>query len=91
MNSKQNYHKDPLAVKLRALDDCENIPLSEQTVFATHILLQKARQAKNITQSELANKLSIHKNILKDYESGYVLPSKIIIRQIEKILSVKIL
>jgi ribosome-binding protein aMBF1 (putative translation factor) len=53
-------------------------------------VIQQARVTKKLSQSDLAKKINIQANIIKDYENGNVIPNKKILRLIESQLGIKI-
>ena len=54
------------------------------------IALQKARQAKNMTQKEFAQKLGVKVNDVNLYESGKLIPPGNIISKMNKTLGIKL-
>lgn len=52
--------------------------------------IQQARCAKKLSQADLAKKICVQANIIKDYESGNIIPNKKIIRLINTHLGIKI-
>lgn len=53
-------------------------------------LIQKARTQKKLSQVDLAKKINVQSNIIKDYETGNIIPNKKIIRLINQQLNIKI-
>jgi putative transcription factor len=65
-------------------------PVPEEMKKETCMAIQKARQAKKITQKDLAFLLNLQPKIINDYESGKAIPDCKIIRKMEKVLCVKL-
>lgn len=51
--------------------------------------IQQARCANKLTQQDLANKLSIKKNIINDLESGKMPYNKAFVNKVKRILGIK--
>ena len=70
----------------RALDeeteDFHHATLSHEFKIA----LQKARTAKGLNQTQLAQKLSVKVNVINDYENGKVIPNPQVISQLNRAL-----
>lgn len=56
---------------------------------AGHQIMQ-ARNAKCLTQIDLARQLNLQANLIRDYECGNIVPDKRILRQIGQKLNIKI-
>ena len=54
------------------------------------IAMVQARNAKGLTQKELAHKIAVKDTIIKSYENGKAVPQNNIIQKIEKVLGVKL-
>ena len=54
------------------------------------IAMLKARNAKGLTQKQLAHRIAVKETIVKSYESGKAVPQNHIIQKIEKVLGVKL-
>ena len=52
--------------------------------------IQKARQAKKMTQKELAILLNIQASVISEYECGNAIPNRQLLSKISKVLGVKI-
>jgi putative transcription factor len=52
--------------------------------------IQQARQAKNMTQKDLAQKANISESIVKSYESGKAIPTQADLNKLRKVLGVKL-
>lgn len=52
--------------------------------------IQQARLSKKWSQKDLANKLNIKPNLIKDYETGKVVPNPQILNKINRLLGIKI-
>lgn len=53
-------------------------------------LIQKARQDRELTQKELASKISERPQIVNEYESGKAIPNQQILSKMERALGVKL-
>ena len=51
--------------------------------------IQQARCAQNLSQKDLANRLSVKKSIINDLESGKLLMNKTFIKKVKNILNIK--
>lgn len=54
------------------------------------IALQKARQAKNLSQKDLALKINVKQSILTEYEQGKAIPDPQIISKLNRVLGIKL-
>ena len=54
------------------------------------VAMSQARNAKGLTQKELAQKIAVKETIVKSYESGKAVPENHIIQKIEKALGAKL-
>jgi ribosome-binding protein aMBF1 (putative translation factor) len=52
--------------------------------------IQQARCSKKLSQADLAKRINVQANIIKDYESGNVIPNKRILRLISAHLGIKL-
>jgi len=53
-------------------------------------LIQKGRQAKNLTQKDLATKICEKPQIVNEYESGKAIPNQAILAKMERVLELKL-
>lgn len=53
-----------------------------------HIRLKRAMASKNITQTEIVEKTSIHKSTLSQYVSGKIIPRQNALEELAKLLNV---
>ncbi len=53
-------------------------------------LIQKGRQAKGMTQKDLATKICEKPQVVTDYESGKALPNQAILAKMERALEMKL-
>lgn len=73
----------------RKLDDNEVDSYRHPTVTQDFKLaLQKARQAKNLTQAQLAQKLNLQSSIITSYENGKAIPDGQIISKLNRELGI---
>lgn len=76
--------------KNRALEN-DTETLSHETVsHDLKVAIQKARQAKKMTQKQLAMALNERPSVINDYESGKAVPNGQLIARIEKALGCKL-
>ena len=54
------------------------------------IAMVQARNAKGLTQKELAHRIAVKDTIIKSYENGKAVPQNNIIQKIEKVLGAKL-
>lgn len=73
------------------------IDSNDQTTFKhkeiTHsfkISLMRARQAKKLSQKELAQKINVKSNLINEYESGKTIPDGQIINKLNRALDIKL-
>ena len=52
--------------------------------------IAKLRSEAKLTQKDLAFKLNIHTNIIRDYENGTIIPTSTVINKIEKALGARV-
>lgn len=53
-------------------------------------LIQQGRQAKSMTQKELATKINEKPQVINDYEAGRAIPNQQVLAKIEKIIGMKL-
>jgi len=53
-------------------------------------LIQKGRQAKNLTQKDLATKICEKPQVVTEYESGKAIPNQAILAKMERVLELKL-
>eukprot|EP00767_Chilomastix_cuspidata_P005547 gnl/Chilomastix_cuspidata/578.p1 GENE.gnl/Chilomastix_cuspidata/578~~gnl/Chilomastix_cuspidata/578.p1 ORF type:complete len:118 (-),score=32.86 gnl/Chilomastix_cuspidata/578:71-424(-) len=54
------------------------------------LAIQQARQAKKMTQTQLAQKMSVKASVINDYESGRAIPNGAFIAKLERVLGTKL-
>ena len=73
------------------LNKLENEELVEKKIsLEVRKVIQQARQAKNMSQSQLAQQLNVKPNVINEYESGKVVPNNQLLGKMERILKVKL-
>lgn len=73
------------------LNKLENEELVENKIsLEVRKVIQQARQAKNMSQSQLAQQLNVKPNVINEYESGKVVPNNQLLGKMERILKVKL-
>jgi putative transcription factor len=89
-NAGKNLANKKMDVNAKKLEE-ETEVLSHEHVSRTLAMrIQQARQAKKLTQKELATKISEKPSIINDYESGRAIPSNLILGKLERALEVKL-
>jgi len=81
-----NQNKVNVVTNARKLDS-EEETFKHQTIgLSTGKKIAQARCDKKLTQKQLANALSLHESIIKDFENGKAIYNAIIMNKLEKIL-----
>ena len=70
--------------------DGDNPDAPKKVDYDLRMNIQKARQAKKMTQKELAGKINVQANIVNDYESGKTVPSSAILAKMARVLGTKL-
>jgi putative transcription factor len=82
-------HNKPGTKTFLALDSDD--PTAPKRIGHTlRITIQSARQAKKMTQKELAIKINVPQGTITDYENGKVIPNSQILSKMSRILGVKL-
>jgi putative transcription factor len=68
----------------------EGIFQQEKVGLSLAKTIQQARQAKELTQKELATKINEASSIVSDYESGKGVPNQQVLAKMERILGIKL-
>lgn len=89
LRTSMKSHADALRSKLDNATDVGEVPLPSVKPEIKK-LMQQARNAKGMTQQQLAEKLNVTKNVINDYESGKVIPNPTFLAKIGRILGVKL-
>jgi ribosome-binding protein aMBF1 (putative translation factor) len=67
------------------------IPISDQTIpLELRKAIQQARQRKNMSQADLAQKLAEKASLVNEYESGKAIPNNTMIAKMERALDCKL-
>ncbi|KAK3088230.1 hypothetical protein FSP39_016417 [Pinctada imbricata] len=53
-------------------------------------LIQQGRQAKGLTQKELATKINEKQQVINDYEAGKAIPNQQVLAKMERVLAMKL-
>jgi putative transcription factor len=77
------------ASHLHKIENAE-IPVLNKVSMSTRQAIAQGRQAKNLTQKELAHSLNVKPSIIQDYENGKAIPNSQFLSRMEKILDTKI-
>jgi putative transcription factor len=83
--------ENPPGTKDFHLLDSDDPPPIKPLCISIKLQIQKARQAKNMTQDDLAKCLCMQPNNIKNFESGKQIPTKQELKKIEKALHVKLI
>tara|TARA_B100000497_G_C7316626_1_gene212025 strand:+ start:153 stop:521 length:369 start_codon:yes stop_codon:yes gene_type:complete len=87
-NIKNTLIKNDL--NMRKLDE-ENEKLAHDTVsFELKIAILKARNAKKLSQKDLAKEINVKQDIIASYENGTAIPNNTIINKLQKVLGAKL-
>lgn len=84
-------NKQHSAAKNTAKLDRETEELHHETVsLDVSKLIQQARQAKEMTQKDLATKINEKQQVVNEYESGKAIPNQQVMGKLERALGVKL-
>lgn len=84
-------NKQHVATKNTAKLDRETEELRHETIsLDVGKLIQQGRQAKNLSQNELATKINEKPQVITDYEAGRGIPNNVIMGKIERVLGIKL-
>lgn len=75
--------------RLRKIDNNE-LPIIPKVSIGMRQAISQGRQAKNITQKELAQQMNVKPSIIQDYENGKAIPNSQFLARMEKVLDTKI-
>lgn len=84
---KQTHTSRPS--KKNDLDDPDYVS-KKKVSHKLKMQIQHARQAKKLTQKELANKCNIPLNIVRDYENGKAIPNAQHLNKMRRVLGCKL-
>jgi putative transcription factor len=80
-----------MATKNTAKLDRETEELKHETIsLDIGKIIQQGRQAKGLSQKDLATKINEKPQIITDYEAGRGIPNNVIIGKIEKVIGLKL-
>lgn len=80
-----------MATKNTAKLDRETEELKHETIsLDVGKIIQQARQAKGMSQKDLATKINEKPQVITDYEAGRGIPNNVIIGKIERAIGVKL-
>ncbi|EMR10062.1 hypothetical protein PNEG_01813 [Pneumocystis murina B123] len=83
-------HKTTESQKITKIDRENDIVPIKTSGREVGLAISKARQEKNIKQSELAQKINEKVSVINDYENGKAIPNQQILAKMEKVLGVKL-
>ena len=75
-------------IRLNKLDNDELV--EKKISLELRKIIQQARVANKLSQSQLAQQLNVKPNVINEYESGKVVPNNQLLGKIERILKVKL-
>ncbi|KAG4301369.1 hypothetical protein PCANB_002363 [Pneumocystis canis] len=78
-------HKTTEAQKMAKIDRENEVAPPKTTGRDVGMAISRARQEKNIKQSELAQKINEKVSVINDYENGKAIPNQAILLKIEKV------
>lgn len=80
-----------MATKNTAKLDRETEELKHETIsLDVGKIIQQGRQAKGLSQKDLATKINEKPQVITDYEAGRGIPNNVIIGKIEKVIGLKL-
>ncbi|CAG9815911.1 unnamed protein product [Phaedon cochleariae] len=84
-------NKQHVTTKNTAKLDRETEELNHETIsLDVGKLIQQGRQAKGLSQKDLATKINEKPQIITDYEAGRGIPNNVIIGKIERVIGIKL-
>ncbi|KTW25866.1 hypothetical protein T552_03140 [Pneumocystis carinii B80] len=83
-------HKTTESQKIAKIDRENDIVPIKTSGREVGLAISKARQEKNIKQSEFAQKICEKVSVINDYENGKAIPNQQILAKMEKVLNVKL-
>jgi len=84
-------NKQHSASKNTAVLDQETEELHHEKVgLSVSRLIQQGRQAKELSQKELATRINEKPQVVNDYESGRAIPNQQIMAKLERVLAMKL-
>ncbi|XP_044732701.1 endothelial differentiation-related factor 1 homolog [Chrysoperla carnea] len=84
-------NKQHVTTKNTAKLDRETEELKHESVpLSMGKLIQQGRQAKGMSQKDLATKINEKPQVVNDYEAGRGIPNNLVIGKIEKVLGIKL-
>ena len=83
--------KGPTTVNGKKIRDNEELPQVEKVGIEIGKQIMQGRLAKNLKQADLAKKLNVTPDFIRDYENGTAAMNKSILNNIGKSLGIKIL
>lgn len=85
-----NVKLNPEGQKLTKLDNTDDVVAVKKVDASVGKVMSQARQAKKLTQKELATKVNEKPQVINDYESGRAVPNQQVLAKIERVLGVKL-
>jgi len=87
-STKQRHN--PLGAALFRELDSDNPTAPKKVNHATATSIQKARNAKGLTQKQLASRINVPASTINDYESGRAIPDRCLLNKIGRTLGIKL-
>lgn len=84
---KTHSKPSPKPTKPKELDEIGKV---QHTTLELRKQIQNARMAKNMSQTELANKINERPNVIQSYENGKAIPTTQILQKLRRALGVKL-
>ena len=89
--TEKRTHIDKKSKSIKKLEDDENDDFSHKKVtLELKLAIQQARNARKITQKQLATQMNLPVSIIINYENGKAIPNNRFIANLEKILGTKL-
>jgi len=88
-NSATNKQKQQID-NYSKIDKAENAEKIKTVPLDISREIQQARNAKGMTQKELATKINEQQRVISDYESGRAIPNNQILGNLERVLGIKL-
>lgn len=89
--TEKRTHIDKKSKTVKKLEDSENDDFSHKKVtLDLKLSIQRARNARKLTQKQLATQMNLPVSIIMNYENGKAIPNNRFISNLERTLGVKL-
>ena len=89
--TEKHKHIDKKSKSVTKLEDEENDDFSHKKVtLELKIAIQQARNARKMTQKQLATQMNLPVSIIMNYENGKAIPNNRFIANLERVLGAKL-